>query len=338
MRLDNILSEDQINELGLINKIGSGVRGAVSGYKASQSQRKGTEHSDRIVANLKNDFMKLVGGGEPATRDNLIKFLGTHGLRELDNLANPTARNNTGAQPEVPPAGTSTATPATAPSNGRIEPTLDPELPSTAPPANNDQADLKARLKAGNTLSSRTGTGFKNSRVGVPVQKLVGKNPDGSPKFSVVREDAEDVLNNRQIDDIIKAAVKKNYSRIVAAQRGLSVDDDEQQPSTTAQPEAPSEPAAEPGPTAINPFSDPAKLAEDWKAYIAGGGQINPQLRRLARIMMANTPTSPKPEATLTPKEPPAEVKPTRAELDADHERMASGSNEGYSRFLGIQL
>jgi hypothetical protein len=338
MRLDNILSEDQINELNLIKNVqgawkgatdGGGLKGAVSGYKASQSAIKGADHSSRIVANLKRDYMALVGGGEPSTYDNLIKFLGTHGLKELDTLANPTAQSNTGAQPEVPPAGTSTATPATAPSNGRIEPTLDPEVPSTAPPANNDQADLKARLKAGNTLSSRTGTGFKNSRVGVPVQKLVGKNPDGSPKFSVVREDAEDVLNNRQIDDIIKAAVKKNYSRIVAAQRGLPVDDE--QPAT-GQPEAPSEPAAEPGPTATNPFSDPDKLAEDWKAYIAGGGQLNPQLRKLARNIMANTPTEPKPEAT------PAQPKPTRAELDADHERMASGSNEGYSRFLGIQL
>jgi hypothetical protein len=334
MRLNHVLSENQINELGLINKIGSGVRGAVSGYKASQSQRKGAEHADRIVTNLKNDFMKLVGGGQPATYNNLIKFLGTHGLRELDTLTNPTDVTGTGTQPGLPPASTA---PTTASSDERTEPTLDPEVPGTTPPANN-QADLKARLKAGNTLSSRTSTGFKNSRVGVPVQKLVGKNPDGSPKFSVVREDAEEpgVLNNAQIDKVIKDAVKKNYSRIIAAQRGLPIDDDGQQTATT-QPQAPSEPAAEPGPTATNPFSDPGKLAEDWKAYIAGGGQLNSQLRRLARTMMANTPTKPKPEAT--PAEPkPTQTKPTQAELDADHERMASGSNEGYSRFLGIQL
>ena len=334
MRLDNILSETQITELGLI----SGIKGAVSGYKASQSQRKGAEHSDRIVANLKGDFMKLVGGGQPATYDNLIKFLGTHGLRELDALVNPSNPTGTGTQTGLPPAGT---TPATTPPGERIEPTLDPEAPGTETP-DNKQAELKARLQKGDTLSSRTGKGFSQSRVGVPVQKLVGKNPDGSPKFNVVREDAEDLsaLNNAQIDKLIRDAVKKNYSRIVAAQRGLPPDEDGQQTATQepTQSASTTEPAATPNVTAANPFSDPDKLAEEWSAYIAGGGVVNPKLRRLARdIMGSKKPTPAEPKAEVTP---PAAPKPTQAELDADHERMASGANEsiGYSRFLGMKL
>ena len=334
MRLDNILSETQINELGLI----SGIKGAVSGYKASQSQRKGAEHSDRIVANLKGDFMKLVGGGQPATYDNLLKFLGTHGLQELDALVNPSNPTGTGTQTGLPPAGT---TPATTPPGERIEPTLDPEAPGTETP-DNKQAELKARLQKGDTLSSRTGKGFSQSRVGVPVQKLVGKNPDGSPKFNVVREDAEDpsALNNAQIDKIIRDAVKKNYSRIVAAQRGLPPDEDGQQTATQepTQSASTTEPAATPNVTAANPFSDPDKLAEEWSAYVAGGGVVNPKLRRLARdIMGSKKPTPVEPKAEVTP---PAAPKPTQAELDADHERMASGANEsiGYSRFLGMKL
>ena len=180
MSLDNILSEDQINELGLINKIGSGVRGAVSGYKASQSQRKGADHADRIVANLKRDFMELVGGGQPATRDNLIKFLGTHGLQNLDALANPTTRSSTVTQPKLSPTSTSPTTPTTTDPGERKEPTLDPEeLPAGNSVDQTKQANLKARLKTGQGMGTKTGTGFKNSRVGVPVQKLVGKNPDG---------------------------------------------------------------------------------------------------------------------------------------------------------------
>jgi len=337
MRLDNILSETQINELGLI----SGIKGAVSGYKASQSQRKGAEHSDRIVANLKGDFMKLVGGGQPATYDNLIKFLGTHGLQELDTLTNPSDPTGTGTHTGLPPEGT---TPATTPPGERVEPTLDPEAPGTETP-DNKQAELKARLQKGDTLSSRTVKGFSQSRVGVPVQKLVGKNPDGSPKFNVVREFANDpnVLNNAQIDKIIRDAVKKNYSRIVAAQRGLPPDEDGQQtatqePASPTQTSATAEPAATPNVTAANPFSDPDKLAEEWSAYVAGGGTVNPKLRRLARdIMGSKKPAPVEPKAEVTP---PAETKPTQAELDADHERMASGANEsiGYSRFLGMKL
>jgi len=338
MRLDNILSESQINELGII----SGLKGAVSGYKASQSQRKGAEHSDRIVANLKNDFMKLAGGGHPATYDNLIRFLGTHGLKDLDTIVNPTDPHGTGTHTGLEPAGTDPAAPAdnTAPEE-RKDPTMDPEEPAAQPPAPaNSQAELKARLQKGDTLSSRTGKGFSQSRVGVPVQKLVGKNPDGSPKFSVVREDTEEpgTLSNGQIDKIIRDAVKKNYSRIIAAQRGLPIDDLNGQQSDTQEPDSstPAEPASTPNTTAVNPFSDPDKLADEWSAYIAGGGVINSKIRRLARdIMSAKEPAEPKPEVT-----PPAETKPTQAELDADHDRLASGANEsvGYSRFLGMKL
>ena len=66
-----------------------------------------------------------------------------------------------------------------------------PAAPAPAVDPKAQQANLKARLKTGQGMGTKTGTGFKQSRVGVPVQKLVGKNPDGSPKFSTVREEVE---------------------------------------------------------------------------------------------------------------------------------------------------
>lgn len=354
MRLNHVLAEEQINELGLLKKIGAGVSGAVSGFKASQSARGGREHSDRIVANLKKDFMQMVGGGHPATYDNLVRFLGTHGLQDLDQIANPLDPHGTGTHTGLPPANTpaSKVEPtlgeptASTGAGDRVEPTMGPEVDPKA-----GQANLKARLKTGQGIGQKTGTGFKKSRVGVPVQKLVGKNPDGSPKFSVVRELAGDqpgVLNNAQIDNIIKAAVKSNYHRIKAAQRGIPYNSYDQaqaqqqeEPAQAAQPQA--EPAAVASPTATNPFSDPDKLLQDWQAYLSGGGQKNPKIQQLAQEIMGAKVQAPKPKKQkVKPAEPkvkpPEATKPTQAELDADHERLASGSNEGYSRFLGMKL
>lgn len=360
MRLNHVMAEEQLNELGLLKKIGAGVTGAISGYKASQSARAGREHSDRIVANLKRDFMKMVGGGHAPTYDNLIRFLSTHGLQDLDKIPNPADPHGTGTHTGLPP----TQPPSTTPNNQQIDPTmgdLPPGEPDTDPKMGTSpdeaekakQANLKARLKTGQGMGTKTGTGYKDSRVGVPVQKLVGKNPDGSPKFAVVREFLDTPageLNNAQIDKIIKDAVKSNYHRIQAAQRGIpynSYDQQQAEPEAGAdtQANAQAEPAATPSPTATNPFSDPDKLLQDWQAYVGGGGKVNPKIRSLAKeILSSGNPKKEKPEVKPAEPETKAEVKPevkpapTPDELEADHDRIASGTNETYSRFLGMKL
>ena len=125
-------------------------------------------------------------------------------------------------------------------------------------------------------------------------------------------------LNNVQIDKIIKDAVRKNYSKIVAAQQGRSRPQAEPAVDATPEPEQP----ATPTPTAAAPSTPPS-----------------------APSMSGPTPTTldgfKKMYATLDPKERAA----LRDQLDIidDQDRLASGTNESISqpfvsKFLGITL
>jgi hypothetical protein len=326
MRYNDVLNEEQLDELGIFKDIkagfkgamDNGVQGAVSGFKASQSSRQGEEHSSKIVSNLKAEYMKTVGGGNKATYASLIDFLGSHGLQDLDGIADPT---NTGtAQPATSADPANTATPPTttatpsAPSGTPTTPAVDPKA---------QQANLKARLKTGQGMGTKTGTGFKQSRVGVPVQKLVGKNPDGSPKFATVREDVEGAttLNNSQIDTIIKTAVEKNYSAIVAAQRGRSLPSRGGSGVSLGRSQST---AAEPASQVAtdNPFNNPGKLLAQWQEYLDNGGQVTRKLRKAIETLNSALPQ----KAVAQQAAPVAPPQPGVTE------------GVGYSRFLGIQL
>jgi hypothetical protein len=122
-------------------------------------------------------------------------------------------------------------------------------------------------------------------------------------------------LNNIQIDKIIKDAVRKNYSKIVAAQQGRAARP-QTEPTGAADPEptAPEQPAAPTKPPSAPTMSGPAPTTLDGfkKMY-----------------------------ATLDPKERAA----LRDQLDIidDQDRLASGTNESISqpfvsKFLGITL
>ena len=99
------------------------------------------------------------------------------------------------AQDQMGPPGQPVAQPTTAaaPTGLGTAGNIRPGAPQPDPKA--QQAATKARLQgqraAGTSLAAQTGAGFKGSRVGVPVQKMVGANPDGSPKFATVRESTE---------------------------------------------------------------------------------------------------------------------------------------------------
>lgn len=99
------------------------------------------------------------------------------------------------AQTQMGPPGQPVAQPAAAPAPSGLGSVgnVRPGAPQPDPKA--QQAATKARLQgqraAGTSTAAQTGSGFKQSRVGVPVQKMVGANPDGSPKYATVRESTE---------------------------------------------------------------------------------------------------------------------------------------------------
>jgi len=99
------------------------------------------------------------------------------------------------AQDQMGPPGQPVAQPTTAPAPTGLGAAgnIRPGSPQLDPKA--QQAATKARLQmqraGGVSTATKTGTGFKQSRVGVPVQKMIGSNPDGSPKFATVRESTE---------------------------------------------------------------------------------------------------------------------------------------------------
>ena len=171
MRYNDVLNEEQLDELGIFKDIkagfkgamDNGIQGAVSGFKASQSSRQGEEHSSKIVANLKAEYMKTVGGGNKATYSSLIDFLGSHGLQDLDGIPDPTSTGAT--PPEAPSAPTSTPTTPTAPttpSSATTATITPPPAPTKIDPKK--AAELKGRLKGGAGIAGKTGTGFKTSR------------------------------------------------------------------------------------------------------------------------------------------------------------------------------
>jgi hypothetical protein len=237
MKFNDVLSEAQINELGLLKNIKGAVQGAVSGYKAKKLQSAGSAHSMRIVNNLRAEFQQLVGGGTEPTYQNLIDFLEDQGLGDLDTIPNPSGQQQQPSQSQ------------------RIEPTM---------------------------------------------EAVAGE------------------LSAVQIDNIIKDAVKKNYSRIVAAQKGRTV-----RPSAEKQPET-------------NPQPDPEQSAPPANA---GNPVTAPQLK--SPPVAGNIESIKKAYAMLDAAER-AELK-NQLEIIDDQDRLASGTNESktlqvYSKFLGIDL
>lgn len=118
-------------------------------------------------------------------------------------------------------------------------------------------------------------------------------------------------LNSLQIDKIINDAVKKNYPRIVAAQKGRSLPQKSAQIEPTLEPEQPA--ASTPAPTAPEIKAPPVSgnIAAIVKAYSILDAKEREELKK-------------------------------QLEIVDDQERLATGTNESKlevtSKFLGIKF
>ena len=94
------------------------------------------------------------------------------------------------AQDQMGPPGQPVARPATppAPTGLGAAGNIRPGTPQPDPKA--QQANLKARLKSGQGMGTKSGTGFKDSQVGAQRNKIITK-PDGSTQMVPIREHKE---------------------------------------------------------------------------------------------------------------------------------------------------
>lgn len=162
MKLNDILTESQIDELGIANRIAAGFRGARAGFKASRDKRQGKKHSERIVDILRKEFMQQIGGGAEPTMQNLLSFLKNQGLDVSSVSSNST---DTGATADDTP-------------RQRIEPTLDLDT-KPSPPASTPSSS------GGTVTPTPTGLTHKASPDNANQPKSSASTP-GSSAFSAM--------------------------------------------------------------------------------------------------------------------------------------------------------
>lgn len=326
MKLDDILTESQIDELGIAKKIGGGIRGAVTGFKSSMDKRAGKQHSERIVNNLRKEFMKQVGGGAEASMQNLLDFLNGQGLDtssvsmpaqepEIDKdqpkqRIEPTLNLEPNPEPEKP----KTTAPTTSSTGGTVTPTAtglqhkaSPDNPNQPKPAAPQGPGAGAFSSMASQLGAPTGneppTATKPKRTGGKVPGVVSQTPNAQRKRAarlaksggVVKEDTQ--LNAVTIDKIIRDVVQKNYAKIRQAQAGTL-------PAQTL--DLRSQPQAEPQVPSNNAFSNPEELEKSWDEYVKAGGTITDQHKKLF-AKLSSSQTAPATASTATTTAPTTE-------------------------------
>ena len=214
MKLSDIMEDVNLNELDL-NAANASTTGDVPHSFASRvktgitrlnpftnpntrGRAQGISQIGKKANELMKKFQIYLGstqGGKDATLGILTAWMQsqnlplTGGVEQLINQIKSSA-----VQPSATP-GTPTGTPAAPSTNGKLTP---------------DQiAAAKQKTKSGTARLQNNPNGYKDSRVGIPVQKLTGADAKGNPTFQTVRENAEqDIpLNNNMVGQIISASV-----------------------------------------------------------------------------------------------------------------------------------
>jgi hypothetical protein len=197
MKFSDITDQDMSTlteaPMGFMNTLKTGAKAllnpSLSGRKQAQGQFKTGVGANQIYAQYYNWLGQT---GNPADTDTVLAFLQQNGY-------GPAAV--TAAQDKFPKVNNAPANPTTA-------------APAAAPPANDTtkQDNLKARLKSGQGMGTKTGSGFKTSQVGAPRQRTYAKK-DGAPGSYTVRESRGNfreavALNKQQLSAIFTAVVQ----------------------------------------------------------------------------------------------------------------------------------
>jgi len=183
-----------------------------TGQQASQAQPNQTQQEPQAQQTTQAPADNV---STPSSTGGQINQTST-GLVHQANPDNPNNKQSTSAKPnadvtDVEPKTKSTANPLSLPAPtaattanygkqipgyGQTTMNAPPGIPGQGPavPTTNNkdqQANLKARLQSKQGMGNKTNSGFKNSGVGKPVQKIVGADKQGNPVVSTVREDIQ---------------------------------------------------------------------------------------------------------------------------------------------------
>lgn len=194
MKFDELLVEAP---LGLGNTLKTAVKAMNPFSLGGRSQAQGQLGTGRNANQIYSDYYKWLGStGQQPDTDNVISFLKQNRYSQQAIAA---------AQTKFPPAPEAEPAP---PGDTRVEPTLgDPPAPAEDPAAAEKarQNNLKQRLKTGQGMGTKTGSGFKDSEVGAQRNKLITK-PDGSTQMVPIREGAP--LSKDQLSAVFTAVAQ----------------------------------------------------------------------------------------------------------------------------------
>jgi hypothetical protein len=164
---------------------------SLSGRSKAQGQFGTGLNANKIYG----EYYKWLGStGQQPDTDNVLSFLKQKGYGQQAIAA---------AQANFPEAEPETTTEPQ-------DPTLEPEAP-TGKLTPDQVAAAKQKAKSGTARLQNNPNGYKNSRVGTPVQRLSGADASGAPKFQTVRESKlyeGQPLNKEQLSAIFTAVAQ----------------------------------------------------------------------------------------------------------------------------------
>jgi hypothetical protein len=314
MKFDELLEAPQ----GVGSTLGRAAR-AINPFSLSDRSKAQGQFGTGTSANkIYGEYYKWLGStGQQPDTDNVLSFLKQKGYGQ-QAIAAAQANFPQEAEPETPVDQT--------------EPTLDPETPPATPTGKltPDQiAAAKQKAKSGIARTQNNPNGYKNSRVGTPVQRLSGADAKGNPQFRTVREGRlyeGQLLNKDQLSAIFTAV----------AQAGVT---------PSKQPNTPAPAGASPTGNISSPAPKNAPASNNTTPNVGTASQPTP----------SNTPSAPSAPATSGNDPHPIvqqyigldgegrqAIRQALDQADKTHPPETTDDrireNVGYSRFLGMQL
>jgi len=340
MKFDELLEAPQ----GFGSTLGRAAR-AINPFSLSdRSQAQGQFGTGTSANKIYGEYYKWLGStGQQPDTDNVLSFLKQKGYGQQAIAA---------AQTNFPQE----AEPET-----QNEPTLDPETPAAPAPEapagklTPDQiAAAKQKAKSGIARTQNNPSGYKNSRVGTPVQRLSGADAKGNPQFRTVREGRlyeGQPLNKDQLSAIFTAVAQAGVTPSKQAGNTAPAGG----ASTANTPANAATPAPKGNTYGNNTTPNVGTSSQPAPSNTPASNNTTPNVGTASQPAPSNTPSAPSAPATSGNDPHPIvqqyigldgegrqAIRQALDQADKTHPPETTDDrireNVGYSRFLGMQL